>query len=47
MHYTQDLGNHPDKVFRNLDVRANDVTAIVTGEKINVKVGSSKLTKKI
>ena len=33
MHYTQDLGNHPDKVFRNLDVRANDVTAIVTGEK--------------
>ena len=33
MHYTQDLGNHADKVYRNLDLRANDVTAIVTGVK--------------
>ena len=31
--YTQDLLDHPDKVYRNLDVNANDVTAIVTGEK--------------
>ena len=33
MHYTQDLGSHADKVYRNLDLRANDVTAIVTGVK--------------